>query len=104
MALLYPKSHFIGIDMANVFITADLPSNVQFHIVNAAKGLPFENASFDFVFQRFLVMGFPTETYKHSVQEIKRVLKPQGKIEILELVNHYTDPSPAFSKISSWSK
>ncbi|KAI8330463.1 S-adenosyl-L-methionine-dependent methyltransferase [Chlamydoabsidia padenii] len=105
MAVMYPHSQFIGIDMADVFISDDThPPNLQFRLVNAAKGLPFEDESFDFVFQRFLVMGFPTEKYKQSIQEIKRVLKPNGAIEILELVNDYTDPSPALTKIASWSK
>ncbi|KAI8088717.1 S-adenosyl-L-methionine-dependent methyltransferase [Halteromyces radiatus] len=102
MAILYPNSKFIGIDMADVFITKDLPPNVEFQIINAAMGLPFQDESFDFVFQRFLVMGFPTDTYKQSIKEMKRVLKPNGAIEILELVNHYTNPSPALTKISGW--
>ncbi|CAO3584727.1 unnamed protein product [Absidia cylindrospora] len=102
MAMLYPNSKFIGIDMADVFVREDLPSNAEFRIVNAANGLPFDDESFDFVFQRFLVMGFPTDKYIQSIKEIKRVLKAEGAIEILELVNDYIDPSPALAKISSW--
>ncbi|CAO3638056.1 unnamed protein product [Cunninghamella echinulata] len=102
MAKLYPNSKFIGIDMADVFVTNDLPSNVEFKIINAVNGLPFEDESFDFVFQRFLVMGFPTDQYKKSIQELKRVLKKDGFIEILELVNDYKNAPPPLVKISSW--
>ncbi|CAO3642637.1 unnamed protein product [Cunninghamella blakesleeana] len=102
MAKLYPNSNFIGIDMADVFVTEDLPSNVEFKIVNASNGLPFDDGSFYFVFQRFLVMGFPIDKYKNSILELKRVLKSNGAIEILELVPDYKNAPPALQKISDW--
>jgi len=105
MARLYPNSEFIGIDMADVFITEDIPSNAKFQLLNAGTGLDyFEDESFDFVFQRFLVMGFPTDQYIRSVEEMKRILKPGGAIEILELVNEYKNAGPAFKNINLWSK
>lgn len=104
MARLYPNSQFIGIDMADVFVTDNLPPNVSFQILNAGTGLDyFEDESFDFVFQRFLVMGFSTEQYIRSVQEMKRILKKSGVIEVLELVNDYKNAGPAFKNINLWS-
>jgi ubiquinone/menaquinone biosynthesis C-methylase UbiE len=104
MARLYPKSQFMGVDMADLFVTDNLPPNVTFQILNAGTSLGyFENESFDFVFQRFLVMGFSTEQYIRSVQEMKRILKVGGAIEILELVNDYKNAGPAFKNINSWS-
>ncbi|KAI8388510.1 S-adenosyl-L-methionine-dependent methyltransferase [Radiomyces spectabilis] len=103
MARLYPNSQFVGIDMADVFQTSDVPSNVTFQICNASTGLKFENESFSFVFQRFLVMGFPVDQYLQSVDEMKRVLKPGGAIEIIELVNDYKNAGPAFTKIGRGS-
>ncbi|KAL7311914.1 hypothetical protein PS15m_009624 [Mucor circinelloides] len=103
MARLYPNSEFIGIDMADVFITEDIPSNAKFQLLNAGTGLDyFDDESFDFVFQRFLVMGFPTDQYIRSVEEMKRILKPGGAIEILELVNEYKNAGPAFKNINLW--
>ncbi|KAI8070393.1 S-adenosyl-L-methionine-dependent methyltransferase [Gongronella butleri] len=102
MARLYPKSTFVAIDMADVFVHDEMPDNVTFQIVNACKGLPFDDASFDFVFQRFLVMGFSTDQYKQSIKELHRVLRVDGYIEILELVNNYDLPSPALSQVSLW--
>lgn len=104
MAKLYPNSQFVGIDMADVFVTENMPSNVTFKIMNAGSGLDFEQDSFDFVFQRFLVMGLSVEQYVKSVHEMKRVLKPDGAIEILELVNEFNNATPAFKKIGAWSK
>ncbi|GAA5812060.1 hypothetical protein MFLAVUS_005509 [Mucor flavus] len=102
MARLYPNSEFIGIDMADVFVTKDKPDNVTFRIMNAGTGLDFEDESFDFVYQRFLVMGFPTDQYILSVKEIKRILKPCGYLEIIELVNDYKNAGPAFKNINKW--
>ncbi|KAI8982041.1 S-adenosyl-L-methionine-dependent methyltransferase [Mycotypha africana] len=103
MARLYPNSQFIGVDMADVFVTENKPSNVEFRLLNAGTSLDiFEDESFDFVFQRFLVMGFSTDQYIQSVQQMKRILKPDGAIEILELVNEYGHAGPAFKNINQW--
>ncbi|KAI8890271.1 S-adenosyl-L-methionine-dependent methyltransferase [Backusella circina FSU 941] len=104
MAKLYPNSEFIGIDMAKFFVTKDLPSNVTFKNMNITTGLNFQDEHFDFVFQRFLVMGLPPDQYKQCLKEIKRILKPGGSIEIIELVNDYAKAGPAFKQISEWSK
>jgi ubiquinone/menaquinone biosynthesis C-methylase UbiE len=105
MARLYPNSEFIGVDMADVFVTDDLPPNVEFKILNAGTQLDhFEDASFEFVFQRFLVMGFPKEQYLKSLDELKRMLKPGGAIEVLELVNEFKNGGPACKKLERWSK
>lgn len=104
MAKLYPNSEFIAIDMADIFLTQDIPHNVTFKQMNAGVGLDFEDESFDFVFQRFLVMGFPTDQYLLSIQEMKRLLKPGGAIEILELINKFENASLAFDRFCSWGK
>ncbi|KAI8367952.1 S-adenosyl-L-methionine-dependent methyltransferase [Choanephora cucurbitarum] len=103
MARLYPNSEFVGVDMADVFLRDNQPSNVTFQVLNAGTGLDyFEDNSFDFVFQRFLVMGFPIEQYIRSVQQMKRILKPNGYIEILELINNYQNAGPAAKNIGTW--
>ncbi|KAI8078284.1 S-adenosyl-L-methionine-dependent methyltransferase [Gilbertella persicaria] len=103
MARLYPNSEFIGVDMANVFLTEDMPPNVKFQILNAGTGLDyFEDNSFNFVFQRFLLMGFPVEQYIRSVQEMKRILKPGGYIEVMELINEYRNGGPALKNMDGW--
>ncbi|KAF7720901.1 hypothetical protein EC973_005789 [Apophysomyces ossiformis] len=102
MAKAYPNSEFVGIDMADIFVTKNVPPNVSFRVMNAGTGLDFPDESFDFVFQRFLVMGFSVEQYLQSVKEMKRILKSGGSIEILELVNVYDNAGPALCQISSW--
>lgn len=104
MAKKYPKSHFIGIDITANFPLVEAHDNLSFQVINAGTGLPFSDGEFDYVFQRFLVMGFSVEQYRLVIKEISRVLKPGGTIEILEMVSKYNDAGPWFQKIGNWSK
>ena len=104
MAKKYPKSQFIGIDITNDFPLDESLDNLSFQTINAGQGLPFSDNEFDYVFQRFLVMGFSSEQYRFVIDEIKRVLKPGGTVEILEMVSEYNDAGPSFQNIGVWSK
>ncbi|RUS15131.1 S-adenosyl-L-methionine-dependent methyltransferase [Endogone sp. FLAS-F59071] len=83
MAADYPRSTFVGIDIANVFPISNVPANCTFFNANVLKGLPFEE-EFDYVFQRFLLLAFTPEEWATSVKEIVRVTKPGGWIELFE--------------------
>ncbi|CAO3662825.1 unnamed protein product [Umbelopsis vinacea] len=102
MAKKYPKSQFIGIDITNDFPLDESLDNLSFQTINAGQGLPFSDNEFDYVFQRFLVMGFSSEQYRFVIDEIKRVLKPGGTVEILEMVSEYNDAGPSFQNIGVW--
>lgn len=52
MASDYPQSTFVGVDMVDVFPTNDLPQNCSFVKGNTLERLPFDDNSFDYVFQR----------------------------------------------------
>ena len=72
-----------------------LPSSVTFYSANASS-LPCENASFDLIFMSF---GYRNLVDKErALMEIARVLKPNGRLFILELTQ---PPSPFWSSIHS---
>ncbi|KAG2184078.1 hypothetical protein INT44_009093 [Umbelopsis vinacea] len=102
MAKKYPKSQFIGIDITANFPLVEAHDNISFQVINAGTGLPFSDGEFDYVFQRFLVMGFSVDQYRLVIKEINRVLKSGGTIEILEMVSKYNDAGPWFQKIGNW--
>ncbi|RUP48898.1 S-adenosyl-L-methionine-dependent methyltransferase [Jimgerdemannia flammicorona] len=87
MAVDYPNSTFTGIDMAEVFPVDpdDIPPNARFMIANTLKGLPFPDETFDYVFQRFMVLSFTPQDWKFAVNEIVRLTKPGGWVELFEL-------------------
>jgi ubiquinone/menaquinone biosynthesis C-methylase UbiE len=80
----FPKSHFTGIDITPVFPRESKPDNADFTEANVLDGLPFEDNVFDYVHIRFLITSFSTNDWKVAINEIVRVTKPGGIIEIVE--------------------
>lgn len=85
----YPNSTFTGIDTVNHFpSSSDLPPNCIFQQANILGELPFKNAMFDYVFQRFLFTSFSPTEWGLAIKELVRVLKPGGWIESIEGDGH----------------
>lgn len=61
-------------------------SNVKFQIANA-EHLPFENSSFDFIFCCKALHHIPA--WQVAIQEMIRVLKPQGYLLVSDLLLPY---------------
>lgn len=84
MANEFPKSHFTGIDITPVFPRESKPDNADFMEANILDGLPFEDNVFDYVHMRFLITSFSANDWKVAINEIVRVTKSGGIIEIVE--------------------
>ncbi|KAI8974693.1 S-adenosyl-L-methionine-dependent methyltransferase [Pilobolus umbonatus] len=84
MAESYPNSQFTGIDVSFVFPEAIRPPNVDFHICNVSKEIPFADDSFDYFHQRLLVFALTKEQWQNALKNAYRVLKPGGFIELVE--------------------
>ncbi|RIA88624.1 S-adenosyl-L-methionine-dependent methyltransferase [Glomus cerebriforme] len=84
MANEFPKSHFTGIDITPVFPRENKSDNTDFMEINILEGLPFEDYSFDYVHMRFLITAFSESDWKFAINELVRVTKVGGIIEIVE--------------------
>ncbi|KAI8974694.1 S-adenosyl-L-methionine-dependent methyltransferase [Pilobolus umbonatus] len=84
MAESFPNSKFTGVDVSFVFPEAIRPPNVDFEICSIAKDLPFPDNSFDFYFQRFLILGLTASDWEAALKNAFRVLKPGAYIEVTE--------------------
>ncbi|CAG8590898.1 7700_t:CDS:2, partial [Ambispora gerdemannii] len=85
MAKQYPNSMFVGIDLSPIFPTEGLPLNVEFIEYNVLDGLPYKDASFDFIHQKFLTAAFTQAQWKEKViPEITRLTRPDGWVEMIE--------------------
>ncbi|KAF0432488.1 S-adenosyl-L-methionine-dependent methyltransferase [Gigaspora margarita] len=84
MATTYPLVEVVGIDISPLQPTQIKPKNFKFVKANVFDGLPFENNTFDFVFQRYMFTGCPTEKWPYLINELVRVLKPGGFLELFE--------------------
>ncbi|CAI2167340.1 13101_t:CDS:2 [Funneliformis geosporum] len=84
MANEFPRSHFTGIDISPVFPREAKPDNANFLEANLLDGLPFENDSFDYIHMRFLIAAFSKSEWETAINELVRVTKVGGIIEIVE--------------------
>ncbi|KAF9097229.1 hypothetical protein BGX23_009477 [Mortierella sp. AD031] len=85
MATDHTETNFTGVDISAVWPTEIRPRNCRFQVVNVLQGLPFEDNTFDFVHQRFMIMGYPAKDWAFVTQELVRVTKPGGIIELTEI-------------------
>ncbi len=60
------------------------PPNYTFAAANVLEGLPFPDASFDFVHMRLLYLAIPHDRWPSVVSELVRVARPGGWVESLE--------------------
>ncbi len=58
---------------------------VTFEVASAQK-LPFDDASFDVVLSSLMLHHLPDLARKDAVREIRRVLKPHGRLLVVELI------------------
>lgn len=85
MSTDYPRASFTGIDISPIYPSEIKPCNLTFRTANILEGLPFPDNHFDFVYMRFLLTAFTEDDWQNKViQELCRVLKPGGYIEIME--------------------
>ncbi|KAF7732076.1 hypothetical protein EC973_006331 [Apophysomyces ossiformis] len=90
----YPKSNIVGIDIAQMFPSEIKPTNCSFHQCNILEPLPFEDATFDYVFMRFVAPGVEEAKWESLIDELVRVLKPAGWIELVEGDSELHRPGP----------
>ena len=84
MATDYPRSKFTGIDVAPLYPIHTKPHNVEFLQVNVLNGLPYADNTFDYVICRFMIFAFTIQDWKFVINEICRVCKVGGYIELME--------------------
>ncbi|KAG0732808.1 hypothetical protein G6F62_013762 [Rhizopus arrhizus] len=80
----YPNCVYHGCDIVDA--TRKLLRCDQFHFTygNVVKGLPYADDTFDFVNMRLLVYALRAEEWPMAIQEVIRVVKPGGMIQLCE--------------------
>lgn len=110
VATQFPEANVIGIDVmqppaddaANRQAALDLrPPNYAFVPGNILEGLPFADASFDFVHMRLLFVAIPADRWQSVVNELVRVTRPGGWVELVES-GPALQPSPAMDVVATW--
>ncbi|HEX8982683.1 MAG TPA: methyltransferase domain-containing protein [Ktedonobacterales bacterium] len=84
MASMFPQASTVGFDMTPLPPDAGAAHNFTFVQGNMFEGLPFPDDSFDFVHQRLVTVAIPTTQWLPQVQELLRVTRPGGWVELVE--------------------
>lgn len=106
MADLFPQARVIGVDIAPPPAVENAPAtqssnNYSFIAANVLEGLPFPDASFDFVHQRLLYAAVPADRWQPVVLELVRVTRPGGWIELVE-GGIVQNGGPAVDTLQGW--
>ncbi|CAG8675503.1 26090_t:CDS:2 [Dentiscutata erythropus] len=80
----YPLIEVVELDVSPYQTKQIKPKNFTFVKANATEGLPFDDNTFDFIFQRYLTAAVPKEKWPYLINELVRVLKPGGFLELSE--------------------
>jgi ubiquinone/menaquinone biosynthesis C-methylase UbiE len=103
MAREFPHAKVIGTDIEiPPMQTGALQSNTLFLINNVMQGLPFQDQAFDFVHQRLLAAAIPVANWKPLVQELVRVTRSGGYIELIEGADVFINEGPYSKQLMDW--
>ncbi|HEX2347603.1 MAG TPA: class I SAM-dependent methyltransferase [Ktedonobacterales bacterium] len=107
MATLFPQARVTALDIKDPNESApgeeapEQRSNAYTFVRgNILEGLPFPDASFDFVHQRLLFFAIPGNHWQFVVNELARVTRPGGWVEVVEGHYGYEPMGPAAQRIS----
>jgi len=93
VATNFPTARVIGMDLVPPAVDEatilghgmdQRPPNYSFAPGNILEGLPFPDASFDFVHQRLLITAITKDRWPSVIQELARVTRPGGWVELAE--------------------
>lgn len=93
----FPQAQVIGLDL-EVGKQATVP-NFHFVAGNVLEGLPFADASFDYVHQRLLVAALPLTAWPVEVRDLARITRPGGWIELVEGGDEIAPSGPATQRL-----
>ncbi|HET8911809.1 MAG TPA: class I SAM-dependent methyltransferase [Ktedonobacteraceae bacterium] len=100
----YTHSQVIGFDLEELSHQESKPLNYVFEQGNllANQGLPFRTGQFAYVHQRLLGAALPLASWPWVIQELKRVTRPGGWVELIEMGNTFHRAGPATEQMLAW--
>lgn len=107
MAAQFPGANIIGLDLNDPDEErkdgqqAKRPENYAFVSGNVLEGLPFLDECFDFVHMRGLAAALPADRWQDVANELARVTRPGGWIEVVE--DDFVYGGPALDLLAEWA-
>lgn len=105
MAQQFPHANVIGVDLVTAPMDTAaqqerLPDNYLFVEGNILEGIAFAHATFDFVHQRCMMWAIPAHSWQNVVNELVRVTRPGGGVELMEASP--VTGAPALDMMRDW--
>jgi SAM-dependent methyltransferase len=94
----HPEAMVVGLDLKPPKPGA--PAGYRAVLGNVLQGLPFGDASFDFVHQRLLFSGIPVVAWPDTVRDLVRTCRPGGWIELVEGATRFEPAGPATERLT----
>lgn len=102
MSQEFPRAKAIGIDIELPLSKQPMPKNSLFLQGNILNGLPFQDEAFDFVHERLLAAAIPAASWQPVVDELARVTRPGGFIEMIEVADVFVNGGPNSTRLMDW--
>lgn len=112
MAEVYPQARVVGLDLDLAPLreqvaaghTGPLPAlNCTFVAGDLLGGLPFASGTFDYVHMCFLGAAIPATSWQSAANELARVTRPGGWVEIVETAWMPHAAEPATRTLFRWA-
>lgn len=93
----FSEALVVGLDLE--MSSRPWPERYRFVKGNVLQGLPFADDRFDFTHQRLLISGIPVKSWAVVVQDLVRVTRPGGWIELVEGAPWIDKAGPAAERL-----
>ncbi|KAI7904618.1 S-adenosyl-L-methionine-dependent methyltransferase [Cokeromyces recurvatus] len=102
MASQYPLSYFTGIDIdKNILPISSLSKNIVYHRIDLIElPLPYEDATFDYIFIRSMMDTLPDSMWDNILKDLIRIMKKGAYIECIEAYDNLLDAGPSMSLLN----
>jgi SAM-dependent methyltransferase len=97
----FPEALVVGLDLGPG--KREQPAGHRFVRGNLLQGLPFRDGSFDFVHQRLLLAGLPLASWPGVVEDLVRVTRPGGWVELVEPPFEIEREGPANQRLRTFT-
>ncbi|KAJ3063204.1 hypothetical protein HDU98_000960 [Podochytrium sp. JEL0797] len=94
------ECEYHGVDISEASLPNQTMYKGQFRVANVLDRLPYEDNTFDFVHMRLLIAAFPKDKWVPAIQELLRVTKRGGWVELCEAEVLFSNEGPASNEVT----
>ncbi|RKP27219.1 S-adenosyl-L-methionine-dependent methyltransferase [Syncephalis pseudoplumigaleata] len=101
MSRQHPHCQFVGCDVVDQTSAEALPPQCSFIYGDILQCLPFDDDQFDLVHQSFMLFHIPRKQWRHVLEELARVCKRGGIVNVVELDWRPIRAGPSCTRIAN---